>query len=387
VSKPQISNPKQIWAHRTSIKGTQLFFIIIKAIIIITNVLPRSLCSWSHTSLRLLQEGHNHPIVRFSYLCHMIGKEIVFFSRAFLYIKLFELGVEVAFNHRSAVTHHKVNLFKFPLRSRRFERTNDAFVLLICFCIFHLWEPLVPICRPLEFKIWLIFRASLIATPSGHLFQKRFTKPLKDPGSRLYRTSWLFLTSILTSISCAFSVRSSLLQILRNSSRRHCVFILPSLSSLTNLSLLFGFCTACMLSYRCLQMEWWAAVTVVAIPSQPALLMWPCVSSARLSVLSPRACHAIQHSRQSADCILPILVRKTGYWCISCRRHPNCLLRCHGIVFVTQILPQQKPSCILSQREVCCTCTVERLVDVSPFFPLLNTSLSETLLIHPCTML
>ena len=31
--------------------------------------------------------------------------------------------------------------------------------------------------------------------------------------------------------------------------------------------------TACMLSYRCLQMEWWAAVTVVAIPSKPALLM------------------------------------------------------------------------------------------------------------------
>jgi len=57
-------------------------------------------------------------------------------------------------------------------------------------------------------------------------------------------------------------------------------------------------------------MEWEAVVTVVAIPSQPALLMWPCVTSAKPSVLSPRASRAILHSRHSADCILPILVRK-----------------------------------------------------------------------------
>ena len=69
------------------------------------NVHPRSLCSWPRPSLHLLEDGHNHPIVRFAYLCHMIGEELVFFS--FLYIKLFELGVEVAFNHRSVVTHHK----------------------------------------------------------------------------------------------------------------------------------------------------------------------------------------------------------------------------------------------------------------------------------------
>ena len=42
----------------------------------------------------------------FAYLCHMIDKELVVFS--FLYIKLFEPGVEVALNHWSAVTHHKV---------------------------------------------------------------------------------------------------------------------------------------------------------------------------------------------------------------------------------------------------------------------------------------
>jgi len=62
---------------------------------IVPNVLPRSLCSWPRTSLHLLdsvEEGHNHPIVRFAYLCHMIGEELVFFS--FMYIKLFELGVK-----------------------------------------------------------------------------------------------------------------------------------------------------------------------------------------------------------------------------------------------------------------------------------------------------
>jgi len=75
----------------------------------------------------------------------------------------------------------------------------------------------------------------------------------------------------------------------KNSSRWHSVLMLLSLSSATNLSLFFGFCTACMLAYRCLQMEWWAAVTVVAIPSQPALLIWPCISAATPSVLSPQA--------------------------------------------------------------------------------------------------
>jgi len=99
-------------------------------------VLPRSLCGWPRTSLHLLEEGHNYAIVRFAYLFQMISEELVFFP--FLYIKLFELGVEVALNNRSAGTHHKVNLLKFLLRSGSSERTEDAFVLLICFCFFHL---------------------------------------------------------------------------------------------------------------------------------------------------------------------------------------------------------------------------------------------------------
>jgi len=45
--------------------------------------------------LHLLEEGQNHPIVHFTYLRQTISKEVVFLS--FLYIKLFELGVKVAF--------------------------------------------------------------------------------------------------------------------------------------------------------------------------------------------------------------------------------------------------------------------------------------------------
>ena len=59
-----------------------------------------------------------------------------------------------------------------------------------------------------------------------------------------------------------------------NQNRQDAISRVPAVQeSVTNLSLLFGFCAAYMLSYRGLQMEWWAAVTLVAITSQPALLM------------------------------------------------------------------------------------------------------------------
>ena len=78
----------------------------------------------------MLEEGHNHPIVCFACLCHMISEELVCFS--FLYTKFFELGVEDTFNNQSVIIHYKVDLFKFPLWNSSFERTDDAFVLLIC---------------------------------------------------------------------------------------------------------------------------------------------------------------------------------------------------------------------------------------------------------------
>ena len=59
-------------------------------------------------------------------------------------------------------------------------------------------------------------------------------------------------------------------------------------------------CAACMLEYRCLQMKWWAAVTVVAIPSQKALLLRAYVSSGKFSVLAPRCSRALLHNLQLA---------------------------------------------------------------------------------------
>jgi len=90
------------------------------------------------------------------------------------------------------------------------------------------------------------------------------------------------------SMSAVFSISDSLLHICLKSSSWHNVLILLSLSSMTNLSLLIGVCGACMLAYRCLQMKWWAAVTVVAIPSHKAQLLCPYVSSGKFSMLVPR---------------------------------------------------------------------------------------------------
>jgi len=108
-----------------------------------------------------------------------------------------------------------------------------------------------------------------------------------------------------------------------------------SLSSVTNLSLLFGFCAACMLSYRCLQIEWWTAVTVVEL----AVLMWPCVSAARPSVLSPQASRAILHSRHPADCILPILVKRLAVGVFPATAIPNRLLCFHGVFVSLKYFP------------------------------------------------
>jgi len=100
------------------------------------------------------------------------------------------------------------------------------------------------------------------------------------------------------SISAVLSVIDSLLHICSDISSCHNVFILLSLSCVTTLSLLVGVCVACMLAYRCLQMKWCAAETVVAIPSQKTLLMCPYVSFSKFSLLAPRCSRALLHNLQ-----------------------------------------------------------------------------------------
>jgi len=103
---------------------------------------------------------------------------------------------------------------------------------------------------------------------------------------------------MILSISAALSVSDSLLHICLNSSSCYNVYILLSLSGVTNLSLLACVCAACMLAYRYLQMKWQAAVTVVLIPSQKALLMCPYGSSSKFLVLAPRCSRAHSHNLQ-----------------------------------------------------------------------------------------
>jgi len=69
---------------------------------------------------------------------------------------------------------------------------------------------------------------------------------------------------------------------------------------------------------------------------------------------------------------------------------PNRLLDLHGFFWSLKYFPSiNSPTSCLSMESAThvVPCTVERLVGASPFFLLLQTSLFETLLIHPCTML
>ena len=59
-----------------------------------------------------------------------------------------------------------------------------------------------------------------------------------------------------------------------------------------------GVGAACMLAYTCLQKKWWAAVMVVAIPSQRAMLICPYVSFSKFSELAPHCSRALLHSLQ-----------------------------------------------------------------------------------------
>ena len=95
---------------------------------IVPYVLTQSTFVWPCKSfkLHLLEEGQNYPIMRFTYsgLCNMISEMSLFLS--FLYIKLFDLGGEVAFYNGSAVAHYKVNLLKYLRWDTCSEHTDDV---------------------------------------------------------------------------------------------------------------------------------------------------------------------------------------------------------------------------------------------------------------------
>jgi len=67
--------------------------------------------------------------MRFTYALHMRRQNLVPFPC--LYLDPFELVIEIIFHYCTTTPCHKINLFKRPIRGCRFERLDDAFVLLI----------------------------------------------------------------------------------------------------------------------------------------------------------------------------------------------------------------------------------------------------------------
>jgi len=120
----------------------------------------------------------------------------------------------------------------------------------------------------------------------------------------------------------------------------HDRFVNVSLSGVTNLSLLVGVCAACMLAYKCLQMKWLAAVTVVVIPSQKALLMCPYVSSGKFSVLAPRCSRALLNNLQlTSDRCFIFASHFAGYRNDPCNCHHFSSFMSPRYARVVQILP------------------------------------------------
>ena len=100
-----------------------------------------------------------------------------------------------------------------------------------------------------------------------------------------------------------------------------------------------------------------------------------CFSRQTVSALTSGLLH---YSAQPTSCWLHLAYfdQKISCWRISCHRHPQLSPSLPWEFFVSQKLSQHKHSCNLSQHEVR-SCTAERLVDASPFFLLLDTSLFE----------
>jgi len=151
--------------------------------------------------------------------------------------------------------------------------------------------------------------------------------------------------------------RENLLHIYLNSSSCHNVFILHSLSDLTNLSLLASVCAACMLAYRCLQMKWCAVMTVVAIPSQIALLMCPYISSGKILSLAPRCSCTLLHKLQPTSESPFDFCKPLGYQDDPCNCHHFEPFKFPSDAWVVPTLPQKPWSLLSIYRMIGVSCS------------------------------
>jgi len=97
----------------------------------------------------LLIVGLDCCVVCFTYGLHMRRQNLVFVFC--LYTEPFELVIEIVFRYCNTPPCHNIHLFTHPFRGIRFERLDDAFVLLISLIFLYLQKILIFVRRPFEF--------------------------------------------------------------------------------------------------------------------------------------------------------------------------------------------------------------------------------------------
>jgi hypothetical protein len=67
-----------------------------------------------------------------------------------LYIEPFELVIKIIFHYCTTPPCHNINLFKCPFQGSRFERLDDAFVLLVSLIFLYPQKILISFRWPFE---------------------------------------------------------------------------------------------------------------------------------------------------------------------------------------------------------------------------------------------
>jgi len=73
--------------------------------------------------------------MHFACALHVRRQNLVLLSC--FYTEPFELVIEIVFHYCTTSPYHKIHLFKRPFWGSRFERLDDAFVLLISLVFFY----------------------------------------------------------------------------------------------------------------------------------------------------------------------------------------------------------------------------------------------------------
>jgi len=92
--------------------------------------------------------GSDYCAMRFAYALHMHRQNLVLLSC--LYTEPFELVIEIVFHYCTTPCWHKTNLFKRSIRGSRFERLDNAFMLLSSLIFLYPQKILISVRWPFE---------------------------------------------------------------------------------------------------------------------------------------------------------------------------------------------------------------------------------------------